>query len=164
MLTAARPELVRVLSAVPSEGRNRLVTMGWGEGGSGSAPCLSDPERDLRRAIGGPVSVSLVDLELDPERWHGRFITTIGAISWQRGPIGPLSLGRVWVDRSLELLGRRLAKPLPSGTRARVTGMLFADREIRATHKLRFGERGGYGQGGIYVAHLSAVSVRLEPR
>jgi hypothetical protein len=164
MLTAARPELVRVLAAVPLEGRSRLVTMGWGEGASGSAPCLSDPERDLRRAIGGPIAVSLVDLELDPERWHGRFITTIGAITWQRGPIGPLSLGRVWIDRSLELLGRRLSKPLPSGTRARITGMLFADRELRCAHQQHHGEPGGYGQGRIYVAQLSAVSVKLEPR
>jgi hypothetical protein len=164
MLTAARPELKRVLAVVPLEGRSRLVTMGWGEGGSGSAPCLSDPERDLRRAIGGPVAVSLVDLELDPERWHGRFITTIGAITWQRGPLGPLSLGRVWVDRSLELLSRKLSNPLPSGTRARVTGMLFADRDIRSARRHSHGEPGGYGQGGIYVAQLSAVSVRLEPR
>jgi hypothetical protein len=108
--------------------------------------------------------VSVVDLELDPERWHGRFVTTIGPIIWQRGPLGPLALGRVWVDRSLELLGRRLSAPLPSGTRARITGMLFADHEVRSSHRQRHGERGGYGQGGIYVAQLSAVSVKLEPR
>lgn len=164
MLQAARPELVRVLAVVPSEGRTRLVTMGWGDGALDHAPCLSDPERDLRRAIGGPVPVSVVDLELDPERWHGRFVTTIGSIVWQRGPLGPLALGRVWVDRSLELIGRRLSAPLPSGTRARLTGMLFADHEVRSAHKERHGERGGYGQGGIYVAQLTAVSVKLEPR
>jgi hypothetical protein len=113
MLTAARPELVRVLAAVPLEGRSRLVTMGWGEGASGSAPCLSDPERDLRRAIGGPITVSLVDLELDPERWHGRFITTIGAITWQRGPIGPLSLG-AGVDRSQPGAARATAQQAPA--------------------------------------------------
>lgn len=163
MLTVARPELLRVLEAVPLEGRNRLVRMGWGESPS-RAPCLSDPERDLRRAVGGPVAVSLVDVELDPERWHGHFITTIGAICWQGGPLGPMSLGRVWVDRSLELLGRRLGAPLPSGTRARVTGMLFADRDVRSRHQHRCGDSGGYGQGGIYVAQLTAVSIRLELR
>ena len=62
----------------------------------------------------------------------------------------------MWIDRSLE--------PLPSGTRARITGMLFADRELRCAHQQHHGEPGGYGQGRIYVAQLSAVSVKLEPR
>ncbi len=163
MLTAAQPELRRVLEAVPLEGRNRLVKMGWGDCAS-CLPCLSDPERDLRRAVGGPQAVSLVDVELDPARWHRHFITTIGAIGWQGGPLGPMSLGRVWIDRSLELLGRRLSAPLPSGTRARVTGILFADRDVRSLHKQRVGEPGGYGKSGIYVAQLTAVSIRLELR
>ena len=54
--------------------------------------------------------------------------------------------------------------PRASGTRARITGMLFADRELRCAHQQHHGEPGGYGQGRIYVAQLSAVSVKLEPR
>lgn len=114
MLTAARPELVRVLAAVPLEGRSQLVTMGWGEGASGSAPCLSNPERDLRRAIGGPIAVSLVDLELDPERWHGRFITAIGAITWQRGPIRPCRSGGCGSIAAWSCSGDGSASPCPA--------------------------------------------------
>ena len=68
------------------------MKMGWGDCAS-CLPCLSDPERDLRRAVGGPQAVSLVDVELDPERWHRHFITTIGAIGWQGDRLGRCRLG-----------------------------------------------------------------------
>ncbi|HMU40308.1 MAG TPA: hypothetical protein PKE31_14965 [Pseudomonadota bacterium] len=157
---AAETELARVLQAVSPGGRRRLMTMGWVDV-DGDRLRLLDPERDVRRAVGGPVDVSLIDLELDPERWHGHFVTTIGNISWQESRFHTAALGRVWVDRSIELLRRRKGLPLPTGTRVRVTGILFADRDVRALHRLHCGESGGYGQGGIYVAQFSALSIRL---
>jgi hypothetical protein len=137
--------------------------MGWTDAGSAGRPRrLSDPERTLRRAVGGPQQVSLVDLELDPERWHGRFLYTSGPLSWQKRPSGAACLGRLWVDSTILTLAHQVGRPVPSGTRVRILGVLLADPQVRADHQAAHKEPGGYGQNGLFIAQLAAVAIQAE--
>src|SRR4051812_11723942 len=87
-----------VLAALPEAHRQRLRIMGWPDEG------LDEPDRVLRRAIGAPQQVSLVDLELDPERWHGCYIATYGTVGWSKETT---CLGRVWLSPALALRAAR---------------------------------------------------------
>lgn len=163
MIPRLRPALVPLLTALPPAGQQRLVIMGWSaDGPTGVSRRLRDPERALRRAVGGPQYVSLVDLELDPERWHGRFLVTSGPLTWQERPFGAACLGRLWVDTTVMTLVNQGGRALPPGPRARVVGVLLADPQVRAAHQSAHKEPGGYGSSGLFIAQLSAVAIHPE--
>lgn len=128
--------------------------MGWPQQG------FSDPDRLLRRAIGAPETVSLVDLELDPERWHGRYVATSGTVGWSRETT---CLGRLWLNPSLALHAARtgLAR-YPPVFQARIKGVLLADAAVRAAHRARAHSPGGYGHFGLFIAELVAASIEVE--
>lgn len=151
--------LAPALDALPSACRLRLYVMGWPSHG----PALRNPDRALRRAIGAPMQVSLVDLELDPERFHGAYVATFGTVSWSRDTT---SLGRLWLNPSLSLSGGSFSAPqpnaLPPSFHARVTGLLLADAQVRAAHRARHHSPGGYGQYGLFIAELFASSIQVE--
>ena len=137
--------------------------MGWTEDGPVDRPRRQrDPERALRRALGGPQPISLVDLELDPERWHGRFLSTAGPLTWHRRPGGPAGLGRLWVDTTLIALSNPVGRVVASGVRVRILGILLADPQVRADHQAAHKEPGGYGQDGLFIAQLIAVGMQPE--
>jgi hypothetical protein len=133
---------------------------------SGPPRRLHDPERALRRAVGGPQHVSLVDLELDPERWHGRFLTTAGPLTWQpawqKRPGAYACLGRLWVDTTVIALSDQLGQLVPASGRVRIQGVLLADRRVRASHHATHKEPGGYGHSGLFIAQLAAVTIQPE--
>ena len=163
MIPRLRPALVPLLTALPPAGQQRLVIMGWsGDRPTGVWRRLRDPGRALRRAVGGPQYVSLVDLELDPERWHGRFLVTAGPLTWQQRPFGAASLGRLWVDTTVMALVNQGARAAPAAPRARVVGVLLADPQVRAAHQAAHKEPGGYGLSGLFIAQLAAVAIHPE--
>lgn len=151
--------LAPALDALPSACRLRLYVMGWPAHG----PALRNPDRALRRAIGAPLQVSLVDLELDPERFHGAYVATYGHVGWTRDST---SLGRLWLNPALSLAGGSFSVPqgqsLPPSFPARVTGLLLADSQVRAAHRARHHSPGGYGQYGLFIAELVAASIQAE--
>lgn len=157
MIAQQAAELDRVLSALPQASRQRLLTMGWG-----TTTRLRDPERALRRALCGPMSVSLADLELSPERWHGRYVSTTGVLTWLPHPRGEANLGRLWLDPLLPFLSGRAAFPgLRSRTvsaRVRIAGLVAADPSVRAAYRSQNQKPGGYGPGGLFIAKLVVVS------
>src|SRR5262245_38055560 len=108
MIVEPPAPLERILQALPFICQQRLLIMGWSEP-------LRDPERLLRRAIGFPEPVRLVELELDPERWHGRYIRTSGIISWPERVGGAAGLGRLWLDTLLFSAGHRMLGQRPAG-------------------------------------------------
>lgn len=144
-----------VLSAVPAPSSKRLQVMGW------PAALGADLDRSLRRAIGAATQVNLVDLELDPERWHGVYLSTSGMVGWSRDTT---CLGRIWLEP--ELLRRTLragrALDYPPVFQARVTGVLLADATLRAAHRERHHSQGGYGRFGLFIAALCLSSVQIE--
>jgi hypothetical protein len=143
-----------VLAALPEAHRQRLSIMGWPDEG------LDQPDRVLRRAIGAPQQVHLVDLELDPERWHGCYIATFGTIGWSKETT---CLGRLWLNPALALhAARTSAASFPSVFQARITGVLIADAKLRAAHRLRHHSPGGYGHFGLFIAELVAASIHVE--
>jgi len=146
--------LERILQALPFVCQERLLIMGWGEP-------LRDPERLLRRAIGYPQPVRLVDLELDPERWHGSYISTEGVISWPVRTGGAAGIGRLWLDTVLFGIGHPALVQRPTG-KSLVSGIILADPEIRAAHRAEHNEQGGYGERGLFIAALVAVSLQPE--
>ncbi len=163
MIPPLRPGLVSLLTALPHPGQQRLIIMGWSaDGPTGVSRRLRDPERALRRAVGGPQYVSLVDLELDPERWHGRFLVTSGPLTWQKRPFGAAGLGRLWVDTTVMALVNHGPRAVPVAPRARVVGVLLADPQVRAAHQAAHKEPGGYGLSGLFIAQLSAVAIHAE--
>ncbi len=163
MTPPLRPALMTLLPALPAAAQERLTIMGWTAAGPLELPRrLRDPERALRRALGGPHAVSLVDLELDPERWHGRFLSTTGPLTWQKGPRRAASLGRLWVDPALTALASPVGKPIASGARVRILGILLADPQVRSSHQDAHKEPGGYGQDGLFIAQLIAVGMQPE--
>ena len=163
MTPPLRPPLATLLPALPAAVQQRLAIMGWTEAGPADRPRrLRDPERALRRALGGPQPVSLVDLELDPERWHGRFLSTTGPLTWQRPPGGVAGLGRLWVDTTSVALPHPGGRAVASGTRVRILGILLADPQVRADHQAAHKEPGGYGQDGLFIAQLIAVGMQPE--
>ena len=163
MTPLLRPALANLLPALPQEAQQRLDIMGWTAAGPLNQPRrLRDPERALRRALGGQQAVSLVDLELDPERWHGRFLYTTGPLTWQKHPSRAASLGRLWVDPTLLSLASPVGRPVPSGTRVRLLGVLLADPEVRRRHQDAHKEPGGYGHDGLFIAQLVAVGLQPE--
>lgn len=146
--------LERILQSLPFVCQQRLLIMGWNEG-------ARDPERLLRRAIGCPQPVRLVDLELDPERWHGRYIKTSAVICWPERTGGAAGLGRLWLDTVLLGGGlRATAKQL--GGKSQVSGIVLADPQVRAAHRARYHEQGGYGERGLFIAALVAVNLHSE--
>ena len=163
MTPLLRPALATLLPALPEAVQQRLTLMGWTEAGPSDLPRrLRDPERALRRALGGPQPVSLVDLELDPERWHGRFLSTAGPLTWQKLPGHAAGLGRLWVDTSLIALSSPGARVAPAGGRVRILGIVLADPQVRRGHKDAHKEPGGYGQDGLFIAQLIAVAMQPE--
>jgi len=163
MTAPLRPALATLLHVLPAEGQQRLIVMGWTDAGPiGKPRQLRDPERALRRAVGGPQQVSLVDLELNPERWHGRFLCTWGPLTWQKISSGAACLGRLWVDTTIVALAHQLGRPVTSGTRVRIAGVLLADPQVRAAHQAAHKEPGGYGQNGLFIAQLAAVALQAE--
>lgn len=163
MIPQLHPALVPLFTAVPPACQQRLVLMGWSaEDPSGPARRLRDPERTLRRAIGGPQQVSLVDLELDPERFHGRYILTAGPISWHKRPGGSGCLGRLWVDTTVISLSNQPVRVIPTATRVRILGVLLADPQVRAAHLQKHKEPGGYGLDRLFIAQLAAIAIQPE--
>lgn len=152
----AVPDLTPMLAALPPAQRQRLLTMGL----PGDARVLREPDRALRRAIGAPLQIGLVDLELDPERWHGCYVATFGTVGWSQDT---KSLGRLWLNPTLALLqSGRGAESYPAVFPARITGILLADAQIRAEHRSRHHSPGGYGHFGLFVAELVAASIHVE--
>ncbi|MCS6912758.1 MAG: hypothetical protein RMK29_17310 [Myxococcales bacterium] len=151
---SAPPNVRPLLEALPAPQRQRLEIMGWPHQG------LSDPDRLLRRAVGAPEAVSLVDLELDPERWHGHYVATSGTVGWSKETT---CLGRVWLNPSLALHAARtgLAR-YPPVFQARIQGVLLADAAVRAAHRARAHSPGGYGHFGLFIAELIATSIEIE--
>lgn len=154
MLVEPTASLERVLQALPAICQQRLLIMGWHQP-------LRDLERLLRRAIGAPQLVRLIDLELDPERWHGCYIQTSGTVSFSERNGGVGSLGRLWLDI------------LPQGTphsalmqrasdKLLIGGIVLADPQVRAAHRAKRNEQGGYGERGLFIAALVAVSLQLD--
>ncbi len=174
MRSLPSPALAPLLAAVPPASQQRLIVMGWSIenvshfGSLESSPRrrLHDPERALRRAVGGPQQVSLVDLELDPERWHGRFLTTAGPLTWhpasQHRPGGYAYLGRLWVDTTVIALSDPGVRLVPASGRVRILGVLLADRGVRAHHHATHKAPGGYGHSGLFIAQLAAVAIVSE--
>lgn len=163
MTSPLRPALATLLPALPEAAQQRLLIMGWTAAGPLELPRrLRDPERALRRALGGPQPVSLVDLELDPERWHGRFLSTAGPLTWQKPPGRAASLGRLWVDPTLIALGSPVGRVVAAGTRVRILGILLADPQVRRSHQDAHKEPGGYGQDALFIAQLIAVGMQPE--
>lgn len=164
MIPQLHPALVPLFAAVPPACQQRLVQMGWcAEDPSGPSRRLRDPERTLRRAIGGPQQVSLVDLELDPERWHGRYLITSGPITWHKRPGGAACLGRLWVDTTVIALSNQPPRSIPTATRVRILGVLLADPQVRADHLQAHKEPGGYGLNRLFIAQLAAIAIQPEP-
>lgn len=155
MIVEPTAPLERILQALPFIVQQRLLIMGWSEP-------LRDPERLLRRAIGAARPVRLVDLELDPERFHGRYVVVSGGISWPQRLGGAAGLGRLWVDTSMFGAGRPLPMPRPAG-KSLVTGVLIADAQVRAAHRAEHHEQGGYGERGLFIAALVATSIQPAP-
>lgn len=150
----ALPNLETVLAALPDKCSQRLRTIGL------TAESLRDPDRLLRRAIGAPQEVSLVDLELDPERWHGAYVVTSGTVGWSRETT---CLGRVWLNPALHLYASGPSfLSIPPVFQARVSGVLLSDAQVRAQHRQRHHSPGGYGHFGLFVAELVASSIRIE--
>ncbi len=155
MIVEPLAPLERVLQALPFVCQQRLLIMGWSEP-------LRDPERLLRRAIGYPQPVRLVELELDPERWHGRYIRTGGMVSWPQRAGGSSGLGRLWLDTVLFGAGHpALTKRTPG--KSLVSGIVLADPQVRAAHRAKHNEQGGYGERGLFIAALVAVTLQPEP-
>lgn len=149
--------LEQILEVLPKEGRARLLRMGWG---APEGP--REIERSLRRAIGAPQRVGLTDLELDPERYHGAYVSTTGLLSMTERPgVLSLSLGRLWVEVSLLGAAPATLRRLAAG-RVRLGGIVLADPKVRAAHRARQKEPGGYGAHGIFIAALVAVSLTPE--
>jgi hypothetical protein len=160
MIAEPQEELERVLAVLPLACGARLRSMGYCKGGRPSV----DPERALRRALGGPQQVGLVDLELDPERYHGRFITTVGPLVWHRPCERFASVGRVWIDSFLLVLAHQRRGPLPPGVPTRLSGVLLAEPQLRASYRAHHSAPGGYGPDQLFIAQLSAVAIQPEPR
>lgn len=149
--------LAPIMDALPPSCRQRLYIMGWPT----HTAALREPDRSLRRAIGAPQQVSLVDLELDPERWHGCYIATYGTVGWSRETI---CLGRIWLNPALALVAQKCsASAFPPVFQARITGVLLADSQVRATHRAQHHSPGGYGHFGLFIAEFLAASIHLEP-
>lgn len=154
MIVEPLAPLERVLQALPFVCQQRLLIMGWGEP-------LRDPERLLRRAIGYPQPVRLVDLELDPERWHGRYVRTSGPISWPERKGGAVGLSRLWLDTVL--LGAEHPVLAQRGAgKSLITGIVLADPQVRAAHRAEHNEQGGYGERGLFIAAVVAVTLHHE--
>lgn len=146
----ALPTLESVLVALPSACSRRLLAIGLDE------RSLRDPARLLRRAIGAPQEVSLVDLELDPERWHGSYVSTSGNLAWSRETT---CLGRLWVSPAWALFADSRVATHPPLFQAQINGILLADGQVRAAHRQRHHAPGGYGHFGLFVAELVATSI-----
>lgn len=159
MIAEPQEELERVLAVLPLACGARLRSMGYSRGGR---PSL-DPERALRRALGGPQHVGLVDLELDPERYHGRFISTLGPLVGQRPCQRFASIGRVWVDGCMLVHSHRRSGPLPVGELVRLSGVLLAEPQLRASYRAHHSAPGGYGPDQLFIAQLAAVSIQIDP-
>ncbi len=144
-----------VLTALPPPCRERLVIMGWPDG----TIVARDPDQALRRAIGAAQRVSLVDLELEPERWHGAYVTTHGTVGWSDDTT---CLGRLWLDPSLSRIATGPKAQPPPLFQARVTGIMLADAQVRAEHRLKHHSPGGYGNFGLFIAELVATSIQVE--
>lgn len=151
MIAEPLAPLERILQALPFVCQQRLLIMGWGEP-------LRDPERLLRRAIGYPQPVRLVDLELDPERWHGRYVSTCGIISWPARIGGAAGLGRLFLDIMLLGSGHPARAERPTSSTV-VSGIVLADPAVRAAHRAEYQEQGGYGDRGLFIAALAAVTL-----
>ena len=162
MIPQLHPALVPLFAAVPPACQQRLILMGWSGDPVAPSRRLRDPERALRRAIGGPQHVSLVDMELDPERWHGRYLATSGPITWHKRPGGAACLGRLWVDTTVLALSNQPARPLAGATRVRILGVLLADPQVRAAHLHAHKEPGGYGFNRLFIAQLAAIAIQPE--
>lgn len=163
------PELAQLLSVLPQTCQQRLQNLGFFETASPAAlpstSAISAPERSLRRVLGGPLPVGLVDLELEPEQFHARFISTAGPLALHLLPQRTACVGRIWLD--LALL-QRAGQPLRASwlnSRVRVAGILLADHALRTEHQARQLQPGGYGPRGLFIAQLLAVSVvpELQP-
>lgn len=158
MMPEPQEELERVLAVLPLSCCARLRSMGYCKGGQ---PSL-DPERALRRALGGPQAVGLVDLELEPERYHGRFILTSGPLTYHRPCERLGSVGRVWVDSSLLVLAHQRVGMLAAGSVVRLAGVLLAEPQLRASYRAHHSAAGGYGPNRLFIAQLTAVSIQPE--
>ena len=160
------PELAQLLSVLPKTCQQRLQNLGFFEpespAASPSTSAISAPERSLRRVLGGPQPVSLVDLELEAEQFHARFISTAGPLALHQLPHRTACVGRIWLDLALM---RRAGQPLRASwlnSRVRVAGILLADPALRSEHQARQLQPGGYGPRGLFIAQLLAVSITPE--
>lgn len=92
----------RLLSALPPPVQQRLSHMGFGQPLHPlSAECL------LRRAMGEPARVHLIDLELLPSAFFGRSVQTLGTLHWPLGSEGPAGVGRLLLAPTLLPCGSR---------------------------------------------------------
>ena len=154
------PEWERLLIALPAPARERLLLMGWG------VPALFpafDPERALRRAIGGAQPVSPADLELSPERWHGAYVSTTGPVTWSTAPAGVRGLGRLWLNPTVyESTRPPHQRRHPANFRARLSGLLLCDPAVRSAYRDAHQAPGGYGDRGLFIAELVLTAVQPE--
>jgi hypothetical protein len=154
MIVEPLSPLERVLQALPFICQQRLLIMGWHKP-------LRDPERLLRRAIGYPQPVRLVDLETDPERWHGRYIRTTGYINWPERVGGSAGLGRFLLDTAL-VFARHPELVRRTDVRSPVTAVVLADPQVRAAHRAKHHGQGGYGERGLFIGALVVISLAPE--
>ena len=163
MLQAARPEL-GASRRCRANGRSRDCDDGVGRWGAGPCSVLVRSRARLAPAIGGPVPVSVVDFELDPERWHDvchhhRTDHLAAWAAWSAGArsgLGRSQPGSCWV------VGCRSARVVPAHESP---GTLFADHEVRS---LATGSVTGSVAAGWSRWHLCRAAERrvrqAEPR
>ena len=123
--------LERILRALPVSSQQRLLIMGWEE-----FPPPRDPARLLLRAIGAPMPVHLVDLEIETERWLGQHVVTQGIIQPAHTPDALPSLGRLSLSLSL-LPANQQHLVQRQSDRCRLTGVLLPSLAPEPSANLR---------------------------
>lgn len=138
--------LERILQALPMPCQQRLLVMGWEE-----LPHARDPARFLLRAVGAAQPVHLIDLELEPARWHGRHVVTHGEIQWPGRMNIPPCVGKLRLDTSLLTPAQLLAAQNLSG-RSRLVGVLMGTQDLAES-------RPTSDAGPLFVACLAVVAI-----